>query len=116
MEVKEERVREIKDRAIKSRQTIGQHQKISCIIKAPERKEKHMGAEKYHQESCHPLSVLIIDIDSSRLFSIYINMHMYTHTHTHTLHIRVPAADKMFFPLLINCECFYMSMLICTYA
>ena len=54
MEVKEERVREIKDRAIKSRQTIGQHQKISCIIKVPEIKEKQMGAEKYHQESYHP--------------------------------------------------------------
>ena len=54
MEVKEERVREIKDRAIKSRQTIGQHQKISCIIKVPEIKEKQKGAEKYHQESYHP--------------------------------------------------------------
>ena len=57
MKVKGERDREIKDRAIKSRQTVGHHQKISYIIsriiKVPERKEKEMGAEKY-QESYHP--------------------------------------------------------------
>ena len=37
-----------------SLQPVGQYQKIQHVIRVPERQEKEIGAEKYHQESCYP--------------------------------------------------------------